>query len=198
MKKAAWAWIGIGVLTAAIVAGALWTAGRGGRGVTGGADDGKPAASEAGTGTGGDVAPNGASASEAPTVTPKAPSAPKPTVAVPVAPGAKLVDISVPPTRTLGFLERKSASANSTYTVEFEVYGWGPGPEGSAVVALVKASTPATGVAKPYDFRNRNVLMRLSFASRKVVTTGGVFSGTLVLRAQEGMLVPWLADARRR
>lgn len=204
MKKGVWIWIGIGVLAAAVVAGALWSAGK--------SDTGSPGLAGLG-GSDGAAGPNGSAGatlpavggkttgdaprtSMSPTSAPQTPAAP--TVSEPVAPGSKLVTITTPPERTLAFIDTDAATPGSSYTITFRVYGTGPGLAGTSLVVAIDKSTPAVGVAKPLDLNGRNVLVKVGAEARGVVEVGGTYTGTLVLREQEGTLEPWLVDAEAK
>lgn len=201
MKKGLWVWIGIGVLAALVVAGALWSAKS--------TEDGSPLFVGSGessrtAGNGGDAdgdaepseAPPADGTSKSASPTPQVP--PVPTVAEPPAQGAVLVTITTPPAKTLAFIDAGVATPGSEYAVEFRVYGIGPGAAGSSVVVAIDKSTPAAGVAKPFAFTGRNVLLKLSSDAARVVDVGGAYTGTIKLREQEGMLEPWLVDARAK
>lgn len=113
----------------------------------------------------------------------------------PVDEGAQLATVTTPPTHTLAMIERDRATANSTYSVVFKVYGFGPyGGATSSLVVLVSTSQPAPGMAEPYDFSGRNVLCRLGAEEAKEVTLGGTYKGVITLKPSGDVLVPWLSD----
>jgi len=114
---------------------------------------------------------------------------------VPAATGAALSTITTPPPRTLAMVPRENATPGSEYKVTVRVYGWGPS-SGSipTAVVLVTDSTPLGDVAKPFVFKDRNVLVRLDPEAAAALTKGGTYAGVITLRSSGDSLVPWLGD----
>ena len=113
----------------------------------------------------------------------------------PAADGAKLATVTAPPAKTLAMITREGATANSAYDVIVRVYGWGPtsGTIACAVV-LVTQSTPVGDVAKPFDLKGRNVLVKLDPGDAAALTRGGSYRGVITLRPAGDTLTPWLGD----
>ena len=181
----------IGVAVLAVVGGAVLSS-RGAK--TGGAShaastDATTSAGVTGSATAsGAPAPSGSSESTMAVPT-------NPTVEQPPAQGAELVTITVPPSKTLAMISADNATADSTYIVEFRPYGTGPtrGATATLVVSISK-STPGETAAKPYDLTGRNVLVNLMPQAAETITFGGAYRGTITLRKDGDVLVPWLDD----
>ncbi len=120
----------------------------------------------------------------------------QPSMAVaPAADGADLTTITTPPDKTLSMLAKDAATADSKYRVTIGIYGFGPRMSGiHTVVALVSESAPEGKPAKPYEFKGRNVLLRLDPNTAQDITGGGAYTGVITLRLSGDTLIPWLSD----
>ncbi len=116
-------------------------------------------------------------------------------LAVPAAPGAELASVTSPPPQTLAMLNKDTATAGSTYSVTFAVYGYGPtsGTIKTAVLSITKSVAEGTP-AHPFNFTGRNVLARLDPKAAEALRSGGTYSGTITLRDSGDTLIPWLSD----
>lgn len=117
--------------------------------------------------------------------------------AVPPAKGSSLTTITQPPGPTLAMIEVKAATPGSSYKVTFQPFGATPDTQsgGKYVIAIVK-SEPIGHVAKAYKLANRNALVSLATTSAPFPTSGGKYEGTITLKEQGGLLVPWLSISK--
>lgn len=111
--------------------------------------------------------------------------------------GAALTTVTAPPAQTLAMIDATRATAESTYDVTFQVYGYGPGGAQSSLVISVKRSSPIKQVEKAYDFTGRNVLVRLGPTGSGAIAVGGTYRGTITLKPDGSVLVPVLSDVRK-
>lgn len=113
----------------------------------------------------------------------------------PAAAGDDLMAVQTPPAETVGMIDPEAAEPKSEYAIVFEPYGVGPGGAGGgSLVILVSESEPAQGTNKPFDFSGRNVLVRVDAPTWDAVSTGGTYTGTIVLVPQGETLRPVLSD----
>lgn len=113
----------------------------------------------------------------------------------PVREPVALSTVRTPPTHTIAYIDAKRYSADATYTVTFVPYG--KGPSGDTLVIWVTESKPGGDIAKPFDFRGKNVLVSMAqLPANSRVAKGGEYTGELRLVAQREMLAPFLTSVK--
>jgi len=85
------------------------------------------------------------------------------------------------------------ATPDSRYAVVFVPYGAGPDGPLVGIVIKVTSSKPVGSVAKPFDFKDRNVIVDVrDFPPAQALTAGGTYDGEIALTEENGLLVPHL------
>lgn len=195
-----WLWIGLAALAVvALVVAAVLTAGEGDGPTAPGTTETTSTAGSQSVATSHAPAPGSpaAAAASAAAVTSSGAGATRPAAppTKPVDEGAELATVTTPPSRTLAMVERDTATANSTYDVVFQVYGFGPGGGSMAsLVVSISSSKPSPGTEKPMDLNKRNALCRMSASEAEAVTLGGTYKGVITLKPSGDVLVLWLSD----
>lgn len=178
-----WVIGGIVVLVGVLLVGAWWTSGMR-PGAPKGSSSEKPV--QAGTASPQGTTPESGGSGAAP---------PKPVTA----PTTKLGEVKTPPAETVAMVDSTQATPGSRYAIVFVPYGSGPGGPKVSLVVRISSSDPVGSVKKRFALAGKNALLDVrGLPPGDYPSTGGSYTGTVVLQQEGSVLVPRLVSAKRK